>query len=178
VSRLAPALVAAAAAALALSGCTPGAAPDPMVSASPSVSAASPLLPVYPADFTTESAQAESERVAGQIVALIEPASILNDDVHSQAVVATETAGSYWGIIHTITLDPAVDSAAQAKAIANQLQDAGWILRDTTDTDASYLAAMLSDSEASESWFVVVGADLSVPGQSVVTVQLASPDLP
>ncbi|WP_165067628.1 hypothetical protein [Marisediminicola senii] len=137
----------------------------------------SPLLPVWVEEFTLEYAQTETTRVGDRIAGLVAVAGLLNDDDYSQEVEAVAD-GRYWGIIHTITLDPSVDSAAQAESVVATLDEAGWITRESTDTGESTLTALSSSEQSDQSWFLVIGADLSVEGQSVVTVQLASPNIP
>ncbi|MFP7833837.1 hypothetical protein [Marisediminicola sp. LYQ134] len=137
----------------------------------------SPLLPVFPdggEPWTIVAAQSETERVADRVAGLVAIAGLLNDDLVSQEVEAA-TGGTYWGVIHTLTLQPTVDSAGQAGDVVSALEGEGWLVEDVSDTDESYLAALSSGEDADRAWFLVVGADFSVPGQSVVTVQLASP---
>jgi hypothetical protein len=119
--------------------------------------------------------QSETVRIADELIASIDPARIVNDDEYSQEVAAE--AGAYWGVLHTLTLQPSIDAAAVAEQIAGRMTDAGWIARDGTNQDGTYLIALSSSEDAATSWFCVVGADASVPGDSVVTLQLASPPI-
>ena len=113
-------------------------------------------------------------RVADRVAGLVAIAGLLNDDIVSQEVAATNWQ-TYWGVIHTLTLQPTVDSSGQAKEVVQTLDDAGWIVEEVSDTPESYLAALSSSDDPATAAFLIVGADFSVPGQSVVTVQLASP---
>ncbi len=142
------------------------------------VDLSSPLHPVYPSPFTAAANEKETVRVAGAIQALIPLANILYVDDHSQVVTATETAGQYYGVLRTITLVATNDPIAQARLIVTKLQGAGWIERQTSDTDGNFFVAMSSDEDSAKSWFVIVGGDTSVAKQSVVTLQVASPTLP
>lgn len=163
---------------IALTGCVPDAAPTP-TSPSPSTSSSgSLLLPAFPDDFSAAAAESETVRIGDRIVALLNPTVVVNDDFFSQEVAATDGSGSYWGVLHTLTLDPSVEPIDQARTTVARMTEAGWIARDTTEENGTYLAALVSDADAATSWFAVVGADSSVAGQSVVSLQLASPTLP
>jgi len=162
---------------LLLAGCT--GAPDPAPSASASASEEpSPLLPVYPAEPTADAITLETATVAEALARAIGEANIVNDDLNDQTTPATETTGASYAVVQTLTLDPVLDAADQARSLVLTLGEAGWRSADTTDAPSTYLAALVSGEDAATSWFLLVGADLSVPGQSVVTLQLASPDLP
>jgi len=154
----------------------PGASssPDPGVP----TSGPSPLLPVFPEDRSSDGIRLETVAVSERILAVIDEGTVLNDDVHDQTTEASDTSAAYYGVIQTVTLDPATDPVAVAQAVVDELEAAGWSVRDSSRTDADFLTALLSDQDPAEAWFLVVGADVSVPGQSVVTLQLASPDLP
>ena len=186
------ALAAALALAIALTGCVadepstpsapiaPSESPDPSASPDESSDPAepSPLLPVYPADYTVQSVQAETERIASRITGLVAVAGLIGDDSYSQQVENTESEGSYWGVINTITLEPDIDPSLQAASVAADLADAGWLLNDRTQNDTEYAVALTSGENPDQAWFLVLTADQSVPGESVVTVQLSSPPLP
>lgn len=132
---------------------------------------------MLPDEFTAAAVQSEAERLADALIATIDPGGVVHDDVYSQEVAETDGEGAYWGVLHTLTLDPAVDPAAAAESIALRLTEAGWVARDGTNEGGAYLIALSSSEAPATSWFVVVGADTTVPGQPVVTLQLASPPL-
>ena len=158
--------------------------PAPSESPAPSQGARdSPLLPVYPDPFTAETVAAESNRVGDLLVGFVDASesgapNVVNDDAIAQVVPADESGGSYFGVLHTLTLDPSVDATTQVEALRSALVDGGWSEQEVTDTPAQYLLAFTSDPDTPRSWFLVVGADRSEPEQSVVSIQLASPDLP
>lgn len=131
-----------------------------------------------PGEFTDVSAQAETTRVADAIQALVDPALIVKVDDHSQLRDKTETDGHYYGILRTITLDPAADPVAIATAMVTSLEPSGWMTLETSNKGGIFINAMTSGTEEASAWFVVVGADASVPGESVLSIQLASPDIP
>ncbi|QHO70636.1 hypothetical protein BHD05_14245 [Marisediminicola antarctica] len=168
-----------------LTGCVAGESPEPAASApiAPSSSPEdesepSPLLPVYPDGYTIDNVQAETERVAVRITGLVAVAGLLGQDTYSQEVENTEREGSYWGVLNTITLEPDVEAEIQAASVAADLADAGWLLVDGAQSPSDYAVALTSSEDPERAWFLVLGADLSVPGESVVTVRLSSPPLP
>jgi len=191
-SRTRPIALAGAALAIALlSGCVEGDSEGPPASApiaptsspeaeSPDAESSerSPLLPVYPEQYTTPDVQAETERVAVRVGGLVAIAGLVGQDTYSQQVENTEGEGSYWGVLNTITLEPEIDAALQAASVAAELADAGWLLNDRAQSETDYAVALSSEEDPTRSWFLVIGADLSVPGESVVTVRLSSPPLP
>ena len=161
---------------LALAGCSFAPA---AVSPSPSASAAaSGLLPEYATDFTVAAAQAETEKLAKRIVGQIARTSVLHDDIHSVDVPAAKTAGHYGGVLHTLTLEPNLAPVDQAQAVVVALESAGWLVGGISNTGTSYTAPLISDANRNKAWIVAIGADSSVAGQSVVTIQLASPNIP
>lgn len=169
-----------------LSGCVAGESPEPAASAplaptsSPGTDSLepSPLLPVYPGEYTTPNVQAETERIALRITGLVAVAGLLGEDPYSLEVENAESEGSYWGVLNTITLEPDVDAELQAASVAADLADAGWLLNDRAQSPTDYAVALSSGEDPERAWFLVLGADLSVPGESVVTVRLSSPPLP
>jgi hypothetical protein len=165
--------------AIALAGCT-AASVAPSGSPAPSSTAVadSPLRTVFPNPFDSTSAEKETVRIADAIDALIPKASVVYVDNHAQLVAATDKAGSYYGVLRTLTLSPSLDPLATAASIVTDLKAAGWMQLSTKDTGGVHVVTLSSGSLASESWFVVVSGDPSTPGQSVVAVQLASPDIP
>ncbi|MGO4690541.1 hypothetical protein [Glaciibacter sp. 2TAF33] len=176
------------ASALLLTGCTAGganpatpatSAPAPTSTTAPTASVApAAVTPVVPDPLTEESITNESTRLAEAIRALIDSAVIVNVDDHAQVVEKTASAGRYYGIIRTITLDPKTDAATVATEMVGKLMAAGWISRDSSSNGSTELSALASGEDPATSWFVIIGADASVPGESVLTIQLASPDLP
>lgn len=163
----------------ALAGCVADApaAPAPAAPSGSSASGvASQLLPVVGGTLTAEVAASESIRIADALVSFIDPAVLVNDDVHSLVEQSTVSAGQNFALIHTMTLDRSVDPAALAKLMVGDLREAGWIVRDTTNREGVYLVPMVSDSDPTKSWFLGVGADSTVAGQPVVSLQVVSPD--
>jgi hypothetical protein len=165
------------AAVLLLSGCSSvHSTPKPTpVHASSALSA---LLPVAPRTLTAATAKTETTKLADSIDSLIASTDIVYVDDHSQLISATKSAGSYYGILRTITVSTSLDPVQQATAMETLLVQAGWIKRDTTTATGRYLAAMSSSSDGSKAWFLLLGGDSTVAEQPVITVQLASPDLP
>ena len=154
------------------------ASPSPSASASPSAAVDPALVPVYPSEWTVDTAGAETTRIGAAIVASIDPQIIVNDDVYALPVPATADAAASFGVLHTITLTPTTDAAEQVEFIVEKLTGSGWSGRDASETGGVTLVALVSGAEPARAWFALVGADASVPGQSVVTVRVASPDLP
>jgi len=184
-SRRIVGVVIGAALAVLLTGCVGGESPEPVASAPPAPTSSpknesepSPLLPVYPDEYTTPNVQAETERIAVRITGLVAVAGLLGQDTYSQELENTESEGSYWGVLNTITLEPDVEAEIQAASVAADLADAGWLLVDRADSPSDYAVALTSSDDPERAWFLVLGADLSVPGESVVTVRLSSPPLP
>ncbi len=156
----------------------------PSASPAPSPGAdESPLLPRNPESFSVETVTAEANRVGDLLVDFVDASesgvpNVVNDDAIAQVVPADDTGASYFGVLHTLTLDASVDATTQVESLRTALVDGGWTEQDVTDTPEQYLVALTSDSDASGAWFLVIGADRAEPGQSVVSIQLASPDLP
>ena len=169
---------------LVLAGCTgsPASAPSgtlsPSVSASPSATAASPLLPVYPKQWSTDAAALETARVGDLMVALIDPSIVANDDAAAEEVPASDAGGAYYGVLHTVSLTPSLDPSEVARQLVAELSSAGWAVVNSTDSDGITQVVLVSSPDPARSWLVAVGADSTVAGQSVVSIQLASPDLP
>lgn len=161
-----------------LAGCTDASREGLNPNPAPTAAAEdSPLHPVYPDDFSAATAGPETVRVADEVQSLIDPSDIVHVDDHAQEVPADADGAAYFGVIRTLTLTPTVDPIAQARTIGAGLKAAGWVERDVVDEEGSYFAALSSVAKGKKSWFIVVGGDTSVAGQSVVSVQLASPDL-
>ena len=173
------AVLAAVGVAIALAGCTQvPVASSGSPTAAATVPADSPLRPMFPGTFDAASARKDTVRIADAIDALIPAASVVYVDNHAQLVAATAKSGSYYGVLRTLTLSPAVDPVATATATVTTLKSAGWTQLESKDTDGVHLVTLASGSLASESWFVIVSGDPTTAGQSVVAVQLASPDIP
>jgi len=164
------------AAAIALSGCTGDPAPAPTPKPA-KTSALTGLLPSYPAKFTAASAKAETVAAADNIQGLVAKVDILFVDDHAELVPATKSAASYYGVLRTINVAPALDPLEQAEAMERILVAAGWTERDSANQKGKYLAALTSNPTGSRAWFLLVGGDSTKPKSPVVTIQLASPDL-
>jgi hypothetical protein len=162
---------------LALAGCTSG-TPTTKVTSSAS-SALDSLLPAVPSAITAATAKTATVNLANSIDALIASSDVVYVDNHSELVAATKTDASYYGVLRTITVSASLDPLQQAEAMEKLLVAAGWTKDQTTTDKGKYLAALSSDPAAPQrSWFLLLGGDSTVAKQPVVTVQLASPDLP
>jgi hypothetical protein len=177
------------AATLALAGCTAGdqdsdssatsRTPTPTSTPGPTASVTpSDVTPAVPGTLNEESITNETTRLAEAMRALIDSAAIVNVDDHAQVVEKTASAGRYYGIIRTVTLDPKTDPAAVASDMVAKLTASGWLSRNSTKGNGVVLTALASGTDPGTAWFVIIGADTSVPGESVLTIQLASPDIP
>jgi hypothetical protein len=165
-------------AALTLTSCT-SAPPEPAVtSAAPIPSGIAALTTKFPATFDGDSAKAETVRVADAIQALIDKATILHVDNHEQLSPAKGNAAGYYGVIRVVTVSPEVDPISLSTTIASLLRSTGWIERQTSSETDTYAMALSSNSNPAQSWFVVITGDATTKGQPVVSIQLASPDLP
>ena len=173
-------LLASAALVLALAGCTTPAAetpmPTPTLTAAPSTVLNPDLVPMALGVVTEQNAAAEGNRIADALAALIEPTAIINVSDGSQLAPAADDLPPYYVVYRTYSLDPSVDALTLAQTIvAIQLQS-GWTSYEETNESGQYLAA-LSGGPAEAPWFALVGGDASVAGQSVITFQIASPDI-
>lgn len=155
-----------------------GASPAPSPSDPSSAPSASPLRAVFPGEWNVGTAAAESTRIGDAIVDIIDPALIVNDDTFAQEVPASGENGGYYGVLHTLTLDPTADAGALAASVVAELGVAGWTPRDASDQGGTALVALVSGDDPGTSWLAIIGSDGSVAGQSVLSIQLASPDLP
>jgi hypothetical protein len=179
VRRLAALAVAAAILASGLTACTSGApATVPSPTPTESVPADPALKSQFPSSFTAETAQVESLRLADTIDALLPKNIVLNVAHTAQLVPATTGAGSYFGVLQHITINPTVDPVLVAKSIAQKLVASGWSQLQAQDQDGVHLVNLSSGSNVKTSWFLVLSGDPRVTNQSVVSLQLASPDLP
>ncbi|MCU1414631.1 MAG: hypothetical protein JWN80_1971 [Microbacteriaceae bacterium] len=164
------------AAVLLLAGCsaTPAASPSPTATAKLDKQ----LIAVMPSTLDATTAQTETVRLANAIQALIPTDLVLHTDDHSQLVAKTDgSGGSYYAVLRAISLQTATDPNAYANALVAALIRAGWVERTTSSGTTNVLTALQS-SRSSTPWIVLVGGDSSVTDQSVVSLQLASPDLP
>ena len=176
------ALAAAIVAALALGGCTSATpAPNPTgapVPAPTRTTALNALLPTYPAKLTAATAKSTTVSIVDSIQGLIAKQDMVFVDDHAQFVAATSKTGSYYGVLRTISVAKSLDPLAQAEAMEKLLAAAGWIERDTATDKGKFLAAMSSSSTGAKAWFLLLGGDSTNAKSPVVTVQVASPDLP
>lgn len=160
-----------------LAGCTPSAVtPAPTPTAATAAILDPDLVPVALSVVTAEAAAIEGARLADALAALIAPESIVNVSDASQLAPIADDIAAYYVVYRTYTLDPAEDPLALAQTIVSIMRRSGWTTYDETNVDGQYLAA-LSGGGAAAPWFALVGGDASVAGQSVVTFQIASPDV-
>jgi hypothetical protein len=173
-------LLASAALVLALAGCTTPAPeapmPTPTLTPAPSTILNPDLVPMSLGVVTEQNAAAEGNRIGDALEALIEPGSIVNISDASQLAPAADDLPPYYVVYRTYTLDPAVDALTLSQTIVAIMLQSGWTSYDETNEGGQYLAA-LSGGPADAPWFALIGGDASVEGQSVVTFQIASPDV-
>ncbi len=163
--------------ALLLGGCTTTSA-TPTTSPTPTPTIADPALrPVLPTPLTADSAKAETERLADAIDELIIPSSLVYVDNHSVLVAGSNSSKNSWGVLRTITLTPSTDPSQVAQSVIAVLEHSGWVLLHNTTDSGTTVVALASGTETKKSWYLLVSADASKVGQSVVTVQLESPAL-
>ena len=162
---------------LALAGCT--ASEAPRSAATPGVPADPALTTTFPRDFTGETARAETVRIADAIVALLPPSIVRHVDNTDQLVAATANSRSYYGVLRIISLDPTNDPVAISRTMVQKIEASGWAERQSTD-DATgvHLVTLSSNSKPNISWLLQLSGDPRVSGQSVIQLQLVSPDLP
>lgn len=153
---------------------TTTATPTPTPTATPVAS----VMPKPPTTLTEPALAAESKRAADAIQSLIDPGVIVNVDDHSQPVAKNDGTGNYYGILRTITLVPATDATRLAQSMVATLLASGWLSRSASEQGNVYLAGLASSRDDASSWFLVVGADDHTKGQSVLSLQMASPDTP
>ena len=174
--------------ALALTGCTSAGADNASGTAaptagstdssSPATTVVSSVTAIVPDERTEETLTAETTRIAAAVQDMIDPVLIVNVDDHSQVVEKTESAGRYFGVLRTITLDPSVDAVRAATEIVSILESSGWINRNVATESDPFLSGLVSSTDEATSWFLAVVGDTSVSGESVLSIQLASPDIP
>jgi ABC-type dipeptide/oligopeptide/nickel transport system permease subunit len=163
--------------ALLLAGCT-AAAPTPTpTSSTPKFPVDKQLIAVMPSPLDADTAATETVRLADAMQAILPKDVVLGTDNHAQLVAKATGVGHYYAVLRAITLTATSDPIGYAKGLVAALEASGWVERTTSDTTANYLTALQSD-RSDLPWIVLVGGDASVSGQSVVSLQLASPDLP
>jgi hypothetical protein len=162
--------------ALSLVGCTATDAP-PTPSLTPPAALLNPeLQPLALSAVTAETTRVEGTRIGDALQALIDPALILNVDDKSQVVPVDDDLPAYYAVFRTISFDTSVDCLALAETLATVLGQSGWVIEQSTNQDGIYVAA-ISGGTADAPWFILLGGDASQVDQSVVTVQIASPDI-
>ena len=177
--RRAPLAVAAASLVLllAVSGCTasPTLAPGP----TESVPADPALTSVFPDDLTAAVAKTETVRLADAIVALLPASIVVHVDNTDQLVPATASSRSYYGVLRIISLDPTNDPVAISKTMVQKIEASGWAQRESSDDPTGvHLVTLSSNRKPNISWLLQLSGDPRVSGQSVIQLQLVSPDLP
>jgi hypothetical protein len=163
---------------LALAGCTPtnSLATPSLTPPASSEDLLNPALAPHALDVVTEeSARVEGTRIGDALQALIDPATIVHVEDASQVAPAQDDLPAYYVVYRTITLDPSVDCLTLAETLATVLSKSGWVTEQSTNEDGIFLAALSAGSDGT--WFTLVGGDASQEGQSVVTFQIASPDI-
>lgn len=160
-----------------LVGCT-SSAPKPAASAVESVPADPALTTNYPADFTAITAEVETKRIADEIVALLPASSVVHVDTRAQVTAATAESASYYGLLRIISLTPTIDPVQITKTLVTKIAASGWVIQGSKD-DATglHLVDLTSNPKPNISWFLEISGDPRVEGQSVIQLQLASPDL-
>jgi hypothetical protein len=134
----------------------------------------SPLMAQFPEQLIPASAEAETVRVADEIQALLDPATILYVDDHPQLVDAT-AGGQYFGVLRILSLTETTDPVLLAKVLAVQLKAAGWTEASVDSTEGSYFVALISSDTPEEAWILQLGGDTSAEGNGAITVNLLSP---
>jgi hypothetical protein len=167
VKRLAIVLV------LALAGCTSTAPAPVATSSTPAAPVVQALVPIVPETLDAATAETETERLADAIQSLITDTDIIFVDAHAQVIDATDSTEPYYGVIRTITINAATDPVVLAQSISGLLKASGWNEDETTED-----VGLTLDALDQSGWFLLLGGDSSVANQSVITIQLASPDLP
>jgi hypothetical protein len=132
-------------------------------------------LSLSPLDRTT--ATTEGKRLADAVQGLIPSSELLYVDDHDQLTAASGGDAAFYGIARVISLEPADDPRAMAASMIQTLEASGWTVTRTTDDDGLTLTALVATS-GGQRWLILLGSDTTVEGQSVINLQLASPDLP
>ena len=137
------------------------------------------LKTVFPNDFTGGTAGAETVRIADAIVALLPATIVVHVDNTDKLVAATSSSGSYYGVLRIISLDPNNDPVAISKTMVQKLEASGWTMRQSSDdVTGVHLVTLSSNRKPNISWLLQLSGDPRVSGQSVIQLQLVSPDLP
>jgi len=163
---------------LAVAGCSFSDAPKPKPTPTESVPADPALTSVFPDDFTGATAKSETVRLADAIVSLLPASIVVNVSNIDQLKPATASSRSYYGVLRIISLDPANDPVAISKAMVQKIEASGWTQRESSD-DATgvHLVTLSSNRKPNISWLLQLSGDPRVSGQSVIQLQLVSPDL-
>ncbi|MBC7403488.1 MAG: hypothetical protein H7279_10020 [Microbacteriaceae bacterium] len=163
---------------LAVAGCSFSDAPKPKPTPTESVPADPALTSVFPDDFTGATAKSETVRLADAIVSLLPASIVVNVANIDQLKPATASSRSYYGVLRIISLDPANDPVAISKAMVQKIEASGWTQRESSD-DATgvHLVTLSSNRKPNISWLLQLSGDPRVSGQSVIQLQLVSPDL-
>ena len=163
---------------LAVAGCSFSDAPKPKPTPTESVPADPALTSVFSDDFTGATAKTETVRLADAIVALLPASIVVHVDNTDQLVPATASSRSYYGVLRIISLDPANDPVAISKTMVQKIEASGWTQRESSD-DATgvHLVTLSSNRKPNISWLLQLSGDPRVAGQSVIQLQLVSPDL-
>jgi hypothetical protein len=159
---------------LGLSGCAGGHTPSP-ASGEP-IAEYDAVMPDVAGNLDKDSAGKEAVRLADAIQALVPASAVVHVDDHARYVKASEAGAAYYGVIRTITLEDAVDAAAQSEAVISSLEGSGWTRTQTTEAEGLALTALVSSVDPA-AWLLLIGGD-AAGDEQVLTMRLASPDLP
>ena len=164
---------------LAVTGCTSSDTPKSTPTATEKVPADPALTSVFPGDFTGAAAKSETVRLADAIVSLLPASIVVNVDNTDQLVAATASSRSFYGVLRIISLDPANDPVAISKTMVQKIEASGWTQRESSDdVTGVHLVTLSSNPKPNISWLLQLSGDPRVAGQSVIQLQLVSPDLP
>lgn len=162
---------------LAVTGCTSSEPPRPTPTVS--VPADPALVTVFPDNFTGETAKVETVGIADAIVALLPASIVVHVDNTDRLVPATANSHSYYGVLRIVSLDPSNNPVAISKTLVQKLEASGWTQRQSSDdVTGVHLVTLSSNVKPNISWLLQLSGDPRVSGQSVIQLQLASPDLP
>ena len=179
---LARSLAVAAAAMLALAGCTSEApTPAPVPTTTQSAAADTTILnpelsPQATSEITGDYAAAEGARLADAIQALIDPTIVLDTGEQSELVPVDDDIASYFGILRVVTVDPANDPIVLAETINAVLSQSGWSVSQTTNESGIYLSTLVA-GPAEAPWVLFIEGNASVAGEASVSFTLGSPDI-
>ena len=161
--------------ALALSGCTTG-APTPTTDASATALLSPALAPKSLAAVDEAAATEEAIRLADEIAALIDPATVVSVLDQSQLIPVDDDMAAYYVAYRTYVLDASVDPLTLADTIAAVLAQSGWTASGTSEEGDLHIVALAAGTDP-QSWFVFVQGDVTDAGRPAISIQLASPDL-